>query len=160
VTIVTVRSGSERHGSTATAVTSLCMEPPTLLVCINREGRLHAFITKEERFCVNLLHRDNLAGAHLFSSPVSSPERFACGDWRQDDFGVPFLSDAQASIFCFKEKQIGHGSHTIFVGRVTRVRTRPDIAPLLYVDGRYVACAGREPSDGENELQGHPRREP
>lgn len=140
VSIVTVQSGAERHGTTATAVTSVCMEPPSLLVCINQDSRLHAFMRTEERFCVNLLHVDNIAGAQAFSSPLSSAERFADGDWRRDGFGVPYLADAQANLFCVKEKQIEHGSHTIFIGRVTAVRTRADIAPLLYTDGGYAIC--------------------
>ena len=43
VTIVTVRHGAEQHGTTATAVTSLSMDPPSILVCFNRDSRLHAF---------------------------------------------------------------------------------------------------------------------
>jgi len=114
-------------------------------VCINRESRLHRFIAKESRFCVNLLHSDNIASARLFSTPISSSERFAGCDWRNDDFGIPFLIDAQANVFCIREKQIDHGSHTIFIGRVTHVRTRPDISPLVYADGGYAACAELEP---------------
>ena len=144
VSIVTVQDGAERHGTTATAVTSVCMEPPSILVCINRDSRLHAFMRTQDRFCVNLLHVDNLATARLFSSPLPGPERFAGGDWQHDAFGVPFLADAQANLFCMKETQIDHGMHTIFIGRVTRARSRPDISALIYADGSYAACAALE----------------
>ena len=84
VAIVTVDSGGERHGTTATAVTSLSMDPPSLLVCFNKDSRLHGMLGKTDQFCVNLLHADNLVASRLFASPVSSAERFA-HDRRTDD---------------------------------------------------------------------------
>lgn len=142
VTIVTVKSGSERHGTTATAVTSVSMDPPSMLVCINRDSRLHAYMVKEDRFCVNMLHADNLEASRLFASPVSAEQRFAAGDWRLDDDGAPWLGDAQANVFCRKDRMIDYGSHTIFIGRVEAVVTRDDIQPLIYKDGAYGVCTG------------------
>lgn len=142
VTIVTVRSGVERHGTTATAVTSVSMDPPSMLVCINRDSRLHSYLLKEDRFCVNMLHADNLAASRLFSSPISADERFAGGDWRLDDERAPWLGDAQANVFCIKDRAIDYGSHTIFIGRVEEVTIRDDISPLIYKDGAYGLCAG------------------
>lgn len=141
VTVVTVVSGGERHGTTATAVTSLSMSPPSLLVCFNKDSRLHGLLGRSDQFCVNLLHTDNLAVSQLFASPVSSAERFAIGDWQMGDGAAPYLADAQASILCAKDREIEYGTHTIFIGRVLEVRTRGDVAPLIYCDGRYAASA-------------------
>jgi flavin reductase (DIM6/NTAB) family NADH-FMN oxidoreductase RutF len=141
VTIVTVRSGDERHGTTATAVTSLSMDPPALLVCINRNSRLHAYLEKEDRFSVNLLHVDNEEMSRVFSRPMASEERFAQGNWRDDgELGV-HLADAQSVLFCVKDKAVDYGSHTIFIGRAVAVKNRDDIAPLLYRNGGYAMCA-------------------
>jgi flavin reductase (DIM6/NTAB) family NADH-FMN oxidoreductase RutF len=137
VTIVTVRSGEQRHGTTATAVTSLSMDPPSLLVCLNRSSRLHEYLSQEERFSVNILHVDNERVSSAFARPLTSEERFAQGDWRDDgELGV-HLADAQATLFCIKDKVVDYGSHTIFIGRVVAVKNRADIAPLLYCNGRY-----------------------
>lgn len=142
VTIVTVRSGQERHGTTATAVTSVSMDPPSMLVCINRDSRLHGYLLKEDRFCVNMLHADNVEASRLFASPVSAEERFAGGDWRlDDDARAPWLANAQANVFCVKDKAIDYGSHTIFIGRVEDVVLRDGISPLIYKDGAYGLCA-------------------
>ncbi len=141
VTIVSVQSGAERHGTTATSVTSISMEPPSILICFNKTSRLRRFLTNEDRFCVNVLHTDNLQTSKIFSSPMSGPERFAHGDWQADEFSVPYLVNAQANLFCHKEKEISYGSHTIFIGRVTGARARADISPLLYRDGLYTSCA-------------------
>lgn len=144
VTVVTVSNNGERHGTTATAVTSLSMAPPSLLVCFNRDSRLHALLSAAERFCVNLLHTDNVEVSRLFSSPVTSAERFAIGSWRLDEGAAPYLDNAQSSIQCAKDQQIDYGSHTIFIGRVLAVRNRPEISPLIYCDGGYASSARLE----------------
>ena len=141
VTIVTVVNGGERHGTTATAVTSLSMDPPSLLVCFNKDSRLHGFLGKSDQFCVNLLHTDNLAISQLFASPVSSAQRFATGDWQMGDDEAPYLADAQSSIVCAKDREIEYGTHTIFIGRVLTVRNRRDVAPLIYCNGGYAVSA-------------------
>lgn len=141
VTVVTVDlGGDERHGTTATAVTSLSMEPPSLLVCFNRDSRLHGMLGAADRFCVNLLHIDNVEVASLFSSPVSSAERFAGGKWRTPKGGAPALADAQSSIQCVKVQQIDYGSHSIFIGRVLSVANRAAIEPLVYCNGGYASA--------------------
>lgn len=141
VTIVTVRIGEERHGTTATAVTSLSLDPPSLLVCFNKDSRLHGHLTGTQLFCVNLLHVDNVAASRLFASPVTAEQRFAGGDWRMEPGAPPYLADAQANIFCVKDKEIDYGSHTIFIGRVLSVVNRGDIAPLVYCNGSYLGTA-------------------
>jgi flavin reductase (DIM6/NTAB) family NADH-FMN oxidoreductase RutF len=140
VTIVTVVDGQTRHGTTATAVTSLSMDPPSLLVCLNRDTRLYGILSRTDKFCVNVLHCENVEVSRKFASPITSEERFAAGDWTSDDDGAPpYLANALASIQCAKESSVDYGSHTVFIGRVLSVRNREDIAPLVYVDGGYAA---------------------
>jgi flavin reductase (DIM6/NTAB) family NADH-FMN oxidoreductase RutF len=145
VTIITVQSGAERHGTTATAVTSVSLDPPSLLVCINQESRLHSFLQKESRFCVNFLHTGNLEISRAFSSAMGSEERFAYGDWQRDPHALPYLADAQANLFCQKDIEVPYGSHTVFIGRVVDARVRDEICPLLYGNGAYTECAGFDP---------------
>lgn len=137
VTVVTVCHEGERHGTTATAVTSLSMDPPSLLVCFNKSSRLHGILSKAETFCVNLLHTGNVDVSRLFASPVSSAERFAGDDW-SDNGRPPYLESAQSSIQCAKDLEVDYGTHTIFIGRVLDVRNRDDIDPLIYVNGAYA----------------------
>ena len=142
VAIVTSQNDNgQRHGTTATSVTSISMEPPSVLVCFNQASRLHDFLRRHDRFCINVLHTANLDVAKIFSSNATSAERFAVGDWRNDSDGLPYLTDAQANLFCRKEQEVGYGSHTIFIGRVLKALTRADISPLIYCDGRYGSVA-------------------
>ena len=142
VSIISVQSGAERHGTTATAVTSVSFDPPSLLVCINQGSRLHTFLHNEGRFCVNVLHVGNLGISHAFSSAMSSADRFGHGDWRSDRHGIPYLADAQANLFCLKDLEVPYGSHTIFIGKVFDVQIRDEICPLLYGNGAYTECTG------------------
>lgn len=141
VTVVTVGRSGDAHGTTATAVTSLSMAPPSLLVCFNRDSRLHPLLSAADRFCVNILHTDNVEVSRLFASPVSSAERFAFGQWVAEADGAPYLANAQASIQCAKDQQIDYGTHTIFIGRVVAVRNREEISPLVYCNGGYAGTA-------------------
>lgn len=141
VAIVSAKHEGESHGTTATSVTSLSMDPPSVLVCFNQASRLHGFLQKQETFCVNVLHVNNIDVAKVFSSSAASAERFAVGAWRSDADGMPYLSDAQANLFCRKEQEVDYGTHTIFIGRVIKAVTREDISPLLYGDGHYRAMS-------------------
>lgn len=141
VAIVSAQRGGERHGTTATSVTSISMDPPSVLVCFNQASRLHDFLHNQDRFCINVLHTANLDIAKVFSSSATAAERFATGDWRTDADGVPYLADAQANLFCRKEQEIAYGSHTIFIGRVLQALIREDVSPLVYRDGCYGSVA-------------------
>ncbi|CAN0489166.1 unnamed protein product [Phaeothamnion confervicola] len=141
VTVVTVDLGGERHGTTATAVTSLSMAPPSLIVCFNRDSRLHPLLSAADRFCVNLLHADDVEMSKLFSRPVSSEVRFAGTRWSTPGQGAPQLAGAQSSIQCMKDGHVDYGSHTIFIGRVTSVTNRASVSPLVYCNGSYAVAA-------------------
>lgn len=140
VTIVTTGAGERRHGMTATAVTSLSMDPPSLLVCVNRGGALHALLAQSDRFCVNLLRCGQAALSDAFAGRMPAEERFRHGDWRADAHGIPYLADAQATIFCTKQDAIRQASHTILIGAVESVGAADEVSPLLYGNGGYARC--------------------
>jgi flavin reductase len=140
VTIISVGDRGHRHGITATAVTSLSMDPPSLLVCVNRSGSLYAHMAEGSRFCVNLLRSGQASLSDAFSGKLAPHERFQHGRWCEDDQGLPYLADAQASVFCRKQHAIEHGSHAIFIGVVETVLSTGDISPLLYSNGTYSRC--------------------
>jgi len=145
VSIVTIRSKRSWHGITVTAVTSVSLEPPTLLICINRATRIHpALACAEARFCVNVLHSGQEDIATAFGGRVGADDRFRIGDWRCDD-GAPYLADAQANVSCQVTAAFPHGSHTIFIGAVQQVRVAGVVSPLMYADGRYIPFVPSHP---------------
>ena len=144
VTIISARGAGRRHGITATAVTSLSMDPPSLLVCVNRSGSLHDLLSESGRFCVNLLRSEQAALSDAFSGKLAPEERFLHGAWKEDGEGLPFLADGQASIFCRRRDVIGYESHSIFIGQVESVLLADEISPLLYSNGAYGRCSPLE----------------
>ena len=143
VTVITAHDGARHHGMTATAVTSLCMQPPALLVCLNRTTLLHDILTTGARFCVNVLDENQAPVSAAFSGALPPGERFGRGDWSFDESGLGFLTDAQANIFCRKVAVTPFGTHTIFIGEVSNVRLTERQAPLIYQNAAYCTTVPR-----------------
>ncbi|XUW93771.1 flavin reductase family protein (plasmid) [Burkholderia sp. M6-3] len=136
VTIVTAADGYRRHGMTMTAVSSLSMNPPSMIVCVNQATFLHDILHTAKDFCINVLRHDQSTVSTMFSGKASPDERFAVGNWQRAN-DVDFLADAQANVFCQKVAALPFGTHTIFIGTVTDVRLTEDDKPLLYRNATY-----------------------
>jgi flavin reductase (DIM6/NTAB) family NADH-FMN oxidoreductase RutF len=141
VTIITACDHERHHGMTATAVTSVSMEPPSLIICLNQKTLLHDIMFRARRFCVNVLHRDQVELSTAFSGGVPAEKRFELGCWVRTEDGLPYLADAQANLFCRKAAALPYGTHTVFVGQVEDVGVRDLIAPLVYQDAGYCVTA-------------------
>lgn len=128
-------------GITATAVSSLSMEPPSLLACINRGATVHASMADMAQFRVNILHRDQEDIARMFADKGMEEVRFATG-WELAPDLPPRLIDAQASVLCRRIDHHQFGTHSIFIGVIEDVCVREDVSPLLYWNGRYGGLDG------------------
>lgn len=126
-------------GATMTAVTSVTDAPPTVLICLNRTGRLNALLRANGVFSVNTLVEgdEDLAGVFAGVGGIDHPDRFARGRWQRGATGAPLLSDARAVLDCRITESSDVGSHTVFFGRVEMVRVGEARPPLLYVDRTY-----------------------
>lgn len=138
VTIVSAKVADTRYAMTATAVTSLSFDPPSLLICVNSTASIHDALTPNTPFCINILRQGQDDISNLCAGGADGEARFVKGNW-QDRDGIPFLDDAQASLFCTVAKAVAHGSHTIVIGDVTHIKVSDDVDPLLYVDGGYAS---------------------
>lgn len=141
VVVITSRHEGVRFAMAATAVSELSMDPPSLLICVNRSASLEAPLSAGADFCVNLLHREQAELAVACSGQAKGEARFATGRWNGADIEPPWLEDAQASFACRQEQSLAYGTHRIVIGRVEAVRLHGDIDPLIYVDGRYARVA-------------------
>ena len=136
VNIITICVEGQPMGITATAMSSLALDPPSLLVCINRSASMHGSMTDVSHFGVNVLHRDQEHLATMFADRNLRELRFASG-WHLDHGGPPRLPDAQASLLCRRIDHHRFGTHSIFIGIVEDVVLRADVQPLVYLNGRY-----------------------
>ena len=142
VCIISTAGEEGWHGMTATAVTSVSTDPPSVLVCVNTTASLHRVLHSGTRFCVNLLRASQESYAGTFSSSkIRGTDRFSEDAWKanEEQSGLPYLVEAQANLFCDIDSMVPYGTHTIFIGRVNAVRNGDLVSPLLYADGQYLA---------------------
>lgn len=136
VNVISICVDGQPMGITATAMSSLAMDPPSLLVCVNRAASLHASMADVSHFGVNVLHRDQQDLALMFADRERHALRFASG-WHLDGARPPRLAEAQAWLQCRRIEHHQFGTHSIFIGVVEEVGMREDVHPLVYLDGSY-----------------------
>ena len=120
---------------TVSSVTSISMDPPSLLICINKSSRIHNSIELESKFCINLLNNEQEDLSNICSDEDMYDQRFKDKNWNLD--GIPFLKNAQANIFCKVDKLTSYHTHTIVIGLVEDAKYADEISTLTYVDGVY-----------------------
>ncbi len=138
--ISTTDASGRRHGMAATAVNSVTMDPPTLLICVNQTASLHAPLIEQGRFCINVLMPSHHELVGHFSGQKTGEDRFESGDWRFEEAGgLPYLHGAQCNLFCGVVSVTPVGTHSVIIAAVETVHVHDDVMPLIYADGRLHA---------------------
>jgi flavin reductase (DIM6/NTAB) family NADH-FMN oxidoreductase RutF len=137
VNVISAATKGQRHAMTATSVTSLSLDPPSMLVCINKDASLHKVLLDNPNFCINVLSSLQKELAEVCSNGEEGESRFASESWK-DQGPYVYNKDALSNIFCTKTNQVNHTSHTIFIGTVDKVMNYPNLKPLLYGSGEYL----------------------
>lgn len=145
VTVISCRHNGTRYAMTATAVNELSMDPPSMLICVNKSAGLFIPLSAGANFCINILQASQAEISALCSGKVRGEARFAMGSWGDSTLGPPYLEEAQASFVCRNVSKQEFGTHGIFVGQVEQVYMREQNDPLVYMDGRYGAFASTYP---------------
>jgi flavin reductase len=143
VAVASTELDGTRYGMTASAFTSVSMEPPGLLVCINQSAAIHAPLQVRRQLWLNVLTEDQEDFCSTFGGKMSGEARFRTGNWMTCDRGLPYLADAQANILCNIENELAFGTHTIFVGTVLRAVSHSDVQPLVYFKGGFANVRAR-----------------
>jgi flavin reductase (DIM6/NTAB) family NADH-FMN oxidoreductase RutF len=140
VTVVTVCDGDGFRGMTASSFTSVSLDPPLVLISVDRRNRTHELLDVGEPFAVNILSQaqrcwsDRFAGRH--------------GDIQHqfDDIphtisatGVPILAKSPASFSCRVVAIHEAGDDSLFIGQVEEIASAPGTEPLLFFGGKYRA---------------------
>jgi flavin reductase (DIM6/NTAB) family NADH-FMN oxidoreductase RutF len=136
VTLITASANGVEAGMTATSVCSVSVEPPQMLVCVNRAGRTHELITASRRFAINVLAPQHIAIARHYSSANRTATRLTLGRWLRSSMEPPLLADALVSYGCEVQQEMAAATHTVFIGRVLRLSVR-NAEPLVYRHGAF-----------------------
>lgn len=139
VTIVaTVGPDGMPRGLVMTAVMSLSVEPPAVLVAINRSASALPALLDHGRFSVNLLGAGEEAACRQFAA-ASPADRFVADKWEQHPDRVPIYRDAIATVVCDVDDVQIFGTHAIVRGLVRSATYTRSTDCLVYLDGRFCS---------------------
>ena len=146
VSVITAGRANDITGMTVTSVSSLSVDPPTLIVSINRESSSWPLIKRHGFFGVNILTADQIDVAERFTGKggLKGADRFAGAEWITLMSGVPLLVGALAAVDCAVEDIVERHSHAIVIGRVLDLQASTRTAALAYWQGQYVAIDQNE----------------
>jgi flavin reductase (DIM6/NTAB) family NADH-FMN oxidoreductase RutF len=140
VTVVTTCDGEARPtGLTASAFTSVSLEPPLVLVCVDHKSNSYPALLESGRFAINILRIEQEPISRRFASTLL--DKFEAVPFQLSSLGLPLIDNALAHIECITVNTHGAGDHTIFVGRVEQASVGEG-EPLLYYRGRYNRLSG------------------
>jgi flavin reductase (DIM6/NTAB) family NADH-FMN oxidoreductase RutF len=135
VTVVTTRDDENRlHGITVSAFCSVSLEPPLILVCIDKEAGSHYAFEQSRAFVVNILREDQQYLSDRFASHL--PDKFDGVKYSAGIENLPVLEDVLVNLECRLVNAHDNGDHTIYIGEIV-VATVKDGKPLIYFQGDY-----------------------
>jgi flavin reductase (DIM6/NTAB) family NADH-FMN oxidoreductase RutF len=147
VTVVTVRDGDGFRGMTANSFTSVSLDPPLVLVSVDRRNRTHELLSIGEPFAVNVLAQDHQCWSDRFAGRHGDIQhQFEDIPHTISATGVPIIADAPASFSCRVVAIHEAGDHSLFIGQVEAIDSVPGATPLLFFGGKYCALHLDQPA--------------
>ena len=135
VTVVVLDNGAGGiMGLTVSAFSSVSLEPPLVLICVDRSSECFEALSQRGRFTVHVLASNQAELAYRFAD--GTPDKSDYAQWRMNQRGYPELAEALAWIECRLVARHGAGDHDIFVAEVEGIRVAEGKKPLLYFRGR------------------------
>jgi len=139
VTVVTTAGKGGLGGLTANAVTSLSLDPPLVLVAVDKKAGSHAEIKANGCYAMNILASDQEELSKRFATP--GPKDYSDLKWHAGVTGAPILEGAVGYVDCRLREILPGGDHDIFIGEIVAGDARDDALPLLYFSGKYRLLA-------------------
>ena len=149
VTVITVEHEEQPYGTTASAVCSLSLEPPMLLVCLNKSSSTGQAIAAARRFAVNILGEGQADAAMRFAG---KGDKFAGQRIVRGVAGQPLLGDALANLECRVVEEVTGGTHTVFLGEVEHATGRHG-APLAYFRGQFGRLELKQDDEAHHDIR-------
>ena len=140
VCLVAAQQGDSRHVMTLSSMIPVCLAPPSLLISVHRDSRIHRTLVAPDPvyYSISLLGEEQCELATLCADPKrEGEERFSLGEWKTAEEGFPVLANAQATFCCQRQKWLDHGSHSLIIGEVIRLESHREKSPLLYCNQQY-----------------------
>lgn len=141
VTVATTAlADGQRAGLTVNSFTSVSLEPPLVLFCLDKKAAAHPIFSAASGYAINVLTAAQEPLSRAFAQRGQGPERWQGVTTEIWTSGAPIITGCLANLDCQIEARHDGGDHTIFVGRVLRLQ-RQEGQPLLYWGSRYRQLA-------------------
>jgi flavin reductase (DIM6/NTAB) family NADH-FMN oxidoreductase RutF len=140
VTVITANHNNEKHGMTANAFTSVSLNPPLILVSIDKRANMHDIMMEHDSFCVNFLSENRREWSDWWAGKApKDADQFANIPHTDSTTGSPVLEGCLGYIDCKVWERYPAGDHTLVLGEVqdAAVNTNPAIKPLLFFASKY-----------------------
>jgi flavin reductase (DIM6/NTAB) family NADH-FMN oxidoreductase RutF len=134
VTVITALHAGRAYGTTASAVTSLSLEPPMLLVCMNKQSETGRVVARSKRFGVNILGANQVDLAERFAQ--KGGDKFSGVPITPGQWGEPLFEEALATLECRVAEETTGGTHYVFLAEVESGAARGG-TPLAYFKGEF-----------------------
>jgi 3-hydroxy-9,10-secoandrosta-1,3,5(10)-triene-9,17-dione monooxygenase reductase component len=157
VSVVTALDGERPFGITVNALSSVSLQPPLVMVALDRRRFLTPVVRAGGRYAVNILSEDQQVLSDCFAgAPVTPGREDFCGAaWHPGPTGLPLLDGAIATLECTVVETFSAGDHDLFIGQVDTLGSHGrDAMPLLYYRRRYL----RIEHAATSEVEGKPER--
>ncbi|MDC9727721.1 MAG: flavin reductase family protein [Methyloprofundus sp.] len=142
VAVVTANSEQGEQGMTVTSFTSVSMDPPQILVCLNGEAETGAIISSGDAFAVNVLSSEQEHVSNEFAGGSSMEERFKNVAWKKGALGLPVFDDALVGMECTLVEKVKAGSHWVLIGEIQNTQIKEG-DPVLYFNSGYRQLASK-----------------
>ncbi|MFC4626146.1 flavin reductase [Daeguia caeni] len=140
VHVITTDGVAGKGGITITAFTAITDEPPTVLVCLNKNSYAASLVLQNKHLAINTLHAEmtECAGRFAGIGKLSMPERFVHTEgWAPLKSGCPTLPEALAVFDCEVHRVEEMGTHYLIFCRVIETQDRSEQPGLLYHNRTY-----------------------
>ena len=143
VTVITTLDGDgEPHSMTANAFSSICLDPPTVMVCVAHGTHTHGYLEKTRRFGVNILKQEQQDLGAYFARKPEDRTGDVSYHYSEAADKTPVLDDSMVFFGCEVKGAHIYGDHTIYVGEVKEMRRNDSSVPLMFYNSRWYNPAG------------------
>lgn len=139
IAIITARDGDRDVGMTVSAICSLSLSPPLVLVCVDHQASMHELLLRHPKLGISIIASEHEAHSRRFADR-NATHRFDGVPFTRGESDVMLLDEAAAQLECQLVRHYDEGDHTIFIAEVERGATR-EARPLLHYCGRYAQIA-------------------
>jgi len=142
VTLVTTMDGDTPRGLAVNAFANISLDPPTVMVCVQRTSSTHDCLFRATHLAINIASTEQMDVMGAFAG--KSADKFAGVDWTPGRHGSPVLAGSSAHMEVEIRERLQASTHTVFICRVVDAAVG-EAAPVVYSAGRFYDSEGLDP---------------